>query len=248
MAEIEVNDTTVLLELPVDPADEIKSGYADPEIQEKDGRLVVGYLAQDTDCEDPLLSCDGMGHLYSAHKQAPSSSHSSMRKALGLSREWQPDLEHDGEEISEETWRELRKAGLVGDPYVVVLDCYQHGGTSWSVTGQGSSCQWDNARGAGVWVPDDTLREMLDKLRESDGFDAAKEQAEVYAKEALTVYNEWLAGNCYGAVICVYVKEPTGYTLISHDTCWGLIGLASASAVTKELVAEQVASLEEEAA
>lgn len=57
---------------------------------EKDGKLVVGYLADDGDCNNPLEDCDGMGHIYSAHRH--SGQHAEMQQALGLDQYWSKDL------------------------------------------------------------------------------------------------------------------------------------------------------------
>ena len=51
---------------------------------------IVGYLALDDDCPNPLEDCDGMGHIYSAHRN--SSTHAEMQEALGLNGEWEPNL------------------------------------------------------------------------------------------------------------------------------------------------------------
>ncbi|MFH1817051.1 MAG: hypothetical protein ABIK08_04745 [Pseudomonadota bacterium] len=54
----------------------------------------------------------------------------------------------------DEAWQLARLSGQVGDPHTVMLDCYEHGGQVWSVTGSGQQCLFDTARGAGVWVPE----------------------------------------------------------------------------------------------
>jgi hypothetical protein len=43
----------------------------------------------------------------------------------------------------------------------VLLDCYDHGGQSWSVSGAGMQCQFDTAKGAGFWVPDSCAKEEI---------------------------------------------------------------------------------------
>lgn len=49
------------------------------------------------------------------------------------------------------------------NPDAVVLDVYDHSGQVWSLSGQGMQCQWDTARGGGVWVPDECAREKIDR-------------------------------------------------------------------------------------
>lgn len=62
-----------------------------------------------------------------------------------------------------ELWSELKEAWLIGDPDSVLLDCYQHGCSVWSVTGSGNQCRWDTSSGAGVWVPDSEARLEIDR-------------------------------------------------------------------------------------
>lgn len=202
--------------------------YHDPEIVQVGNRVIVGYLADDNDCENPLESCDGMGVIYSSHRH--SNTHAEMRQALALDSDWQKNLdlvdEHmdefrpawieaatqsdefqewvkgnatkpvlfgetyfrkcaedlwqstDGEYrsgrdniynfqftdvVREKVWESLREAGKIGDRDAIVLDCFQHGNEVWSVTGSGPQCQFDTARSAGVWVPEDCAREEIDR-------------------------------------------------------------------------------------
>jgi len=82
-----------------------------------------------------------------------------------------------------ELWNELRSEGLIGDRDAVVLDCYDHGGQVWSITGQGMQCQWDTATGAGVWVPDDDAREEIER------------RASVYAFGLVLDNGDWTRGS-----------------------------------------------------
>lgn len=56
---------------------------------------------------------------------------------------------------SDKAWELGKERGLVGNPFTVSLDVYEHGGISYSVSGTGMQCAFDTARGAAVWVPDD---------------------------------------------------------------------------------------------
>lgn len=67
-------------------------------------------------------------------------------------------------------WEVSRADGLIGDPFAVGLDVYDHSGTHWSISGGGMQCMWDTSSGAGVWVPDGCAREE------------AEHRAKVYAK------------------------------------------------------------------
>ena len=62
----------------------------------------------------------------------------------------------------------LWNTGLATDQKIAVLDVYSHSGTTWSFTGQGTQCEWDTAHGAGVLLPSDSMRELLDELAKTD--------------------------------------------------------------------------------
>lgn len=59
--------------------------------QQVGDKLVLGYLSDDDDCENPLKNSDGMGEIYSAHRF--SDKHSEMQEALGLDSSWEPNLD-----------------------------------------------------------------------------------------------------------------------------------------------------------
>lgn len=210
--------------------------------------LFVGYLSDDSDCQNPLEDCDGMGKIYTAHRH--SRDHSEMQEALALDSSWDPDLdlvddytshlrkpwieaatnsvefiewanesaghgarkddayykrraaklwrETDGEyrygdcdiydfdftdDVRQAVWEELRAEGLIGDRDVVILDCYEHGGQVWSITGQGMQCRWDTSSGAGVWVPDDCAREEVER------------RASIYAYGMVKDNGSWTRGS-----------------------------------------------------
>lgn len=65
------------------------------------------------------------------------------------------------EDKAEQVWDTLREKGLVGNPLAVLLDVYEHGGTSYSVSGEGMQCRWDTSRGAGIWIPDECAVENI---------------------------------------------------------------------------------------
>lgn len=69
------------------------------------------------------------------------------------------------DDVRHEVWKDLRAAGEIGTKGSVLLDCYEHSGQHWSISGTGMQCRWDTSSGAGVWVPDDNEAvERLDEL------------------------------------------------------------------------------------
>ena len=124
----------------------------------------------------------------------------------------------------DEAWQLARLSGQVGDPYTVMLDCYEHGGQVWSVTGSGPQCLFDTARGAGVWVPDQCLREELDSIKTNEGIDLARSKAVEFARQALGSYNAWLASDCYGVAVDVFSIEGDCLKLIDESAVWGYVG------------------------
>lgn len=218
--------------------------YHDAAIVSVGDKLIVGYLADDDDCANPLEDCDGMGKIYSAHRH--SSTHREMQEALAFDTDWHPDLdlvddhkarlrtvwiemamnslefinwadknagarasktdayykrraaklwaETDGEynyradsvqdfelwdDVRTKVWNELREEGVIGEKDAVLLDCYEHSGQHWSLSGGGMQCRFDTARGAGVWVPDDSAREEIDR------------RAKVYAFGRIVPNGKW---------------------------------------------------------
>lgn len=221
MSEINIKD----LDLPFKAS--CVMDFHEAAIELSGNSLVVGYLSDDQDCQNPLESSDGMGMIYSSSRNASKEENSKMQGALGLNSDWEPDYEldavetgvenllrdlvkrdfmpefaafntaagiplkrawanfvedfryaskidypltqqvldagHNWDALLKQSWEAGRADGSIGDVDVVSLDCYQHGGTSWSVSGQGMQCQFDTARGAGVWVPDDCARDEINR-------------------------------------------------------------------------------------
>lgn len=287
VSEIDVDGLTA--ELGFEPS--CVMSYMEHKIEKQGGLVAVGYLVDDHDVENPLVDCDGMGHIYSSHRH--SGQHAKMQDVLGLDSDWQRDLSlrvvereaesalkelvrtrfqvdlvafilecanNNGmsrdqaieyfagdftgqlpyhretwltekvrghvtwERLLDEAWQLARLSGQVGDPYTVMLDCYEHGGQVWSVTGYGPQCLFDTARGAGVWVPDQCLREELDSIKANEGIDMARSKAVEFARQALGSYNAWLAGDCYGVAVDVFSTEGDRLKLIDESAVWGYVG------------------------
>lgn len=213
--------TEIEVELPFEPSPIMH--YREPLVRITDDKIILGYLADDSDCENPLESDEGMGHIYEARRHG--NTLSDYCDALGLRHDGGgPDLDlvpeedvvaeahrrlladqgHEGlavkardyclangwdlvegegdlkyitrclDSINELTpvidiptiqldlWREGRKNGTIGSKYAVMLDVYEHGGISYSVSGEGMQCQFDTAKNGAVWVPNDCC---LDEIK-----------------------------------------------------------------------------------
>jgi len=106
-----------------------------------------------------------------------------------------------------------------GDPDAQLLDCYDHSGQHWSLSGGGMQCRWDTASGAGVWQPDKYLRQQID----SDVAEGKDRQAQcrIYAQQFLDQFNAIISGDVYGCVVETFELEGDQ---IESDSCWGFVG------------------------
>ena len=275
--------------------------YVDHVVEKRPGLVAVGYLVDDSDVDNPLEDCDGMGHIYSSHRH--SGKHAEMQAALGLDSDWRRDyslVEEDAEKallervktefrpdmvrfvlecvndegmspdeasrhfvsdftgqypyhaetwltqkvrermnwqsFLDEAWEAGRSAGKVGNPFTVTLDCYEHGGQVWSISGTGMQCPFDTSRGVGVWVPDQTLRQELDDIESAEGHEAARSKAVEFARQALASYNAWLSGDCYGVAVDVFSIEGERLKRVNDSAVWGYIGREWAEQAMKEEV------------
>ncbi|PPC99613.1 MAG: hypothetical protein CTY35_03490 [Methylotenera sp.] len=160
-----------------------------------DNKVLVGYLSHDDCAQDPLESCDGSGNIYSAHRS--SRSHAEMQDALGLDSDWEPNLDS------------------IGTPYAISLDVYDHGGQVYSISGTGTQCQWDTARGGAVWVPDECCLAHIMTQPESE----RKAMAYKCCESALVEFNAWLSGDTYG--VCISTCDAITGKELESEECWG---------------------------
>jgi hypothetical protein len=88
------------------------------------------------------------------------------------------------------------------------LDYYEHGGSSWSLSGEGMQDGWDTSRGAGILLytgkPNDMGKTYAER-REN-------------ARLTLEAYNEWANGSCFWYSL---ENADTGEQV---DSCGGCIG------------------------
>jgi len=148
---------------------------AEPMTFQKDNTLIVGYLSHDDDMESPLDNCDGMGKIHTAHKNAGKEEHKAFFSAIG--RDEYGDLNDD----------------IAPNTYAVKLDCYQHGGTAWAVSGSEMARnfpdqQFDTGHGVGVWVPDDSAQEECDRRAEVYAFLVIDAEREMIDDSSVTQY------------------------------------------------------------
>jgi hypothetical protein len=257
--------------------------------------IIVAYLVQDEDCEDPMGN-HANGAIFTSHRHATSENHVGFQNALGLNSDWQPDFElvdegkvyalvradieswatkdigkfsdlldavvEDHEEGKPDTdqlawvfdrlddldgiesssydfdmdayrmaaWSEGRLNGTIGNKYAVSLDVYEHGGISYSLSGQGTQCQFDTARGGAIWVPDESCVENFEDKNLT--YEENMKKAREYAKTIVEEYTRWCNGECYGAVVERHTLE--GEFVEELDSCWGYIGADYAKEQCKE--------------
>lgn len=251
------------LSLPFSPSTAMD--FKEPLIKMVDQRLLVGYLVDDHYiASSPLDDEDGLGKILSSHRH--SDTHSEMQEALGLNREWEPDLDlaceadptiarkywvnaavkseefhswvtetsgpgasfsdsyyrrralrywNEGgwngagysmdlndfsftDEALLNAWIHCRSAGLIGEVDSVMLDCYEHSGIAWSISGEGHQCRFDTARGAGVWIPDECADEEIIRRAQVYQFGRIVEHASKYyvafdqvPQERMTPFEHW---------------------------------------------------------
>jgi len=192
------------------------------------------------------------------------------------------EFEDEMEDTLTQMWAEPEF--FPGDQDAQVLDCYDHSGQHWSLSGQGMQCRWDTSNRAGVWVPDDCLRKELDETAQQAVYalvggtswvrgtgksyqllevkwsddthneqvsvkfsdDPSElhalareivvgkpkptvkqlrwgraEQARIYCKQFLSIYNDIISGRVYGCVVETFDLEGER---LEDDACWGFTG------------------------
>lgn len=202
--------------------------------------IVVGYLASDCDCDDPLKSCDAMGKIITKHQDGQ------FKRHVGCDENNTPDLDEffnhiarlRGVNVDEmvgandenviqsafSMWKEAWKRGKIGTPWAQPLQenynsGYRHLEISTSITSETIKA---------VWVPDKALMEHITSFPEGGRY----VEAEKCFYQALDEYNKWAEGDCYGVCIDVFrrvSKNEYEIDLETSDACWGYIGNEHAS-------------------
>lgn len=185
-------------------------------------RVVFVTLAYQSDSPNPLEDGDGMGHIQSFGQR-----HTSRSKA------------------------EAGYEALRTDPDAVALSYFEHGNCQWFVRHPEQNAnipdfQWDGVDVAGVWTPDDCLR---DAAKDDHARTRATRMRE-WAAQACETYTSWCNGEVYGYIIEVYdvrladdgevcedraVYHALGAPLY-EDACWDNVGSEWALKATREAV------------
>lgn len=263
--DVQLDDGTSLeLEAPITLND-----WEQPEVKTKQvgDRIVVGYLAHDSDGQNPLADDGGLGQIHHHPSSRYGSQGSDYYEALGLDSygnvrvdmdavqmywrdlilglddevfalegleadayrmrlrladgleedcdlgcqiraalQYQFDL--DEKEVAELTQRVGAALGgqwdwpsiaerfaEEGDPDAVLLDIYEHGNVSYSVSGHGTQCCWDTSRGAAVWVPDEYARDEIESRAEV--YNYAYVDTNGYCRGRGIKYSLYIQGTAY---------------------------------------------------
>jgi hypothetical protein len=60
-----------------------------------ENKALLGYLVDDSDCENPLTSCDGEGRVYASNRHATRESRQGFQEALGFDSDFNPRVDED---------------------------------------------------------------------------------------------------------------------------------------------------------
>lgn len=172
--------------------------------------ILFTTIEHDEDAENPLTASDANGTIYSLNRRH---------------RNFDADAVEDA---------------MRHNPDAVALSYYEHGGCRWSVQGDvvpGEEFQFDGARMAGVWIPDELALANID----TPGSDPATRRARLieYAKSIVETYTQWCNGDVYGYNVELYelAKDDDGDDIeeqefyqkhvkqLAEDSCWGFYGM-----------------------
>ena len=184
-------------------------------------KIIFVTIEYDADTPNPCTDCDGMGHVRS------------------LSNRHINNIDYDE-----------AKQLLEDDPDVIPLSYFEHGNSVWMVQDSarshtpGIEFQWDGVRFAGVWIPDDCVRESYTG---QDGL-TRREWMVKQAESCCETYTQWANGQCFYFRIGAYklrADEDTGDNYeeehdyrfrdeLAEDSCGGHIGWEWAVQATTE--------------
>lgn len=195
--------------------------------------ILVGYLMQDSMCEPPLDSCEGMGTILNSRHNKNFLYHIGMdcegnrildeqyvllARLRGIDVDDLPGTD-DVQAAAEDLWDEARARGQIGTPYARALVDDSYGGYR-----EADVSDFSRRRICAVWMPDSALTEHLDTFEAGQRRAAEAEKAFL---SALEEHNRWAEGDCWGYVVEHFQKGACGrYHDIEDDleSCWGYIG------------------------
>ena len=194
-----------------------------------DGTYMAGYLVRDTDCQNPMDDCDGMGKIVATNRRG---NNWALYQACGLSQYGELLNLEEGEEHT------------CPNPYGVLLDGDPD---EWTIRGPLCSVKLADLEAEaneadGIWLPknkcDDEEIEhrvrkacykpslSLEELKKHYPKVVEKLIPEVlteYAQSCLDPYNEWASGDNYGVVLDRF--DAAGERIEDQcDACWGYVG------------------------
>lgn len=132
---------------------------------DKKTRLSVG-LMEDGFVENPREYDDMVEFTTREHR------HYNLPKEFNF--DWDAYDEWEMEEIEE----------MDKNYHIFFLDCYEHGGMSWSLAWEGMQCRFDTAKRVGL------MRVSKEKVED-------RKDALEFVRDALEVYNKWANGEIY---------------------------------------------------
>lgn len=145
---------------------------------------------------------------------------------------------------------------LKDDPDAVALSYYEHGLSDWSVQGTRNypDMRWDGVHFAGVWEPDDSIREAAEYNGLAKGTDERRKWMEEQAASACKTYTYWCNGSCYCFSVAAYrarhaengalYDKRDDYRhdeVLAEESCGGFYGYEDRDEAVKE-AAEEVFS------
>lgn len=102
-----------------------------------------------------------------------------------------------------------------------LVDKFEHGNVSYSISGTTKPDQWDTSQGCAVFIPCDYIQQEFRKMKRKDGEGAAFEHFIKDSNNVLSNYSDWCNGEVYGYSILTFDKKGNE---LDCDECWGFIG------------------------
>ena len=167
-----------------------------------DGRIVLGYLDYDRDCQNPLDNCEGLGSIVSAFNDR--------QEYLSLRENLTPYMvQLDCYRHSSEAW----------SPHGEGMNCQWDTSRNAGIWVPDISCVEEIKRRCRE--ESDILKLDPTTMPESDLNNLIQKHAVVLARQACDEYTKWLNGDAYGVIVVEYDQDGVE---IDHDACWGYIG------------------------